>query len=138
LRVLVTRPQPQADATAQALLALGHEPILDPALVIERQAMPVVDAAAVAAVLLTSANAAASLTPALLARPIYAVGSATAEAARAAGGRDVRPGESDGAALAAQVITGVTDIKGVLLHLAAEETRPGLAEALQAAGRHYP
>jgi uroporphyrinogen-III synthase len=137
MQVLVTRPQPQADATSRALLALGHAPLLDPALVLERLPLPAIDAAAVAAILLTSANAVPSLTSALLSRPIYAVGDATAAAARAAGAKDVRAGRSDGAALAAQVIATLPVDAGELLHLAAEETRPGLAEALEGAGRRY-
>ncbi len=34
MRVLVTRPEPQAETTASRLVALGHEPVVAPMLVV--------------------------------------------------------------------------------------------------------
>jgi uroporphyrinogen-III synthase len=65
------------------------------------------DPAEVDATFLTSANAARNAGPAaggFLDRPCYAVGEATAHAAREAGFGDVRSGPSDGAALVAQAV----------------------------------
>lgn len=108
MRVLVTRPQRQGERTAQRLRELGHEPIMLPL------SEPAHDSAAAIAALtqtagrlaVTSAEAirallaqAASLAP-HLDRPLYAIGSATAEAAIAAGFTAVKPASGDGRDLA--------------------------------------
>jgi uroporphyrinogen-III synthase len=55
-RVLVTRPSPDAEATAVLVADLGFEPVLAPMLVIERLAAPKLPAR-IDAVVLTSRNA---------------------------------------------------------------------------------
>ena len=135
--VLVTRPRAQAEATAQALRALGHDPIIDSMLEIEPLPLPDLAAEGVAAVVLTSANAAPALPAALKALPVFAVGSATADAAREAGCRDVRAGSDDGRALARLVRGALPPPSGTVLHLAAEEVRDGLEAGLREAGLSY-
>jgi uroporphyrinogen-III synthase len=139
LLVLVTRPRAQAEATAVALRALGHEPLLDPMLVIEPLPPPdLTGQENIAAVVLTSANAVPALPASLKDRPVFAVGPATAEAAKAAGCRDVRAGSDDGRALAGLVSRALPPGAGaVVLHLAAEEVREGLAAGLRDAGLAY-
>lgn len=99
MKLLVTRPQHQAEATAVRLRAMGHEPIICPLLRIEPLPWqrPGGD---FDAVVLTSANALFAEIPAdLLALPAHCVGKRTAEAARRAGFRDVRlTAEGGGAA----------------------------------------
>jgi uroporphyrinogen-III synthase len=136
--VLVTRPRAQAEVTAAALRALGHEPLLDAMLEIEPLHLP--DLAGredVAAVVLTSANAVTALPASLAGLPVFAVGAATAAAARAAGCRDVRAGSDDGRALAGIVASALPPGAGAVLHLAAEEVREGLEAGLRAAGLAY-
>ncbi|WP_439532643.1 uroporphyrinogen-III synthase [Polymorphobacter sp.] len=86
-RVLLTRPQPGADATAAALLAAGHEPVVCPLMAYvpcpwsPPDAMP-------DAVLLTSAAAVRHAGPAILpfrALPALCVGAQTTRAALSAG-----------------------------------------------------
>jgi len=123
MRVLVTRPEPAASATATALAALGHDPLVAPLLVtVPRRWQP--PATPPAALLITSANAVAhggaTLAP-YRALPAFAVGEATAKALHAAGFTDVRAAGPDVAATLtvahAQRIT-------TLLHLAgANRTR---------------
>jgi len=139
LLVLVTRPRAQAEATAVALRALGHEPLLDPMLVIEPLPPPdLTGQENIAAVVLTSANAVPALPASLKDRPVFAVGPATAEAAKAAGCRDVRVGSDDGLALAGLVSRALPTWTGaVVLHLAAEEVREGLEAGLRNAGLSY-
>lgn len=94
MRLLITRPQPGADATAAAVNALGHQPVVQPLLATEAVAWAIPDALP-DAVLLTSAASvrhAGDAAAALLHLPAHAVGGATAAAARAAGWRDVREG----------------------------------------------
>jgi uroporphyrinogen-III synthase len=115
-RIWLTRSRPGAEADAAALAALaalGHDPLIDP--VLEIVPVPAtLDLAPVAAVAATSAaavRALAALTP-RRDRPLFAVGAATAAAARAAGFEQVDAGEEadgdggggDAAALAARLV----------------------------------
>lgn len=105
-RVWVTRAEPGAARTADRLTALGFTPITAPLLTLAP--LPgALDAApapaAVAALALTSPNgvgAFAPLIPHFRRHPVFAVGDATAEAARAAGFADVRSASGDIHALA--------------------------------------
>ena len=105
-RVWVTRAEPGAARTADRLTALGFTPIIAPLLTLAPlpealHAAP--DPAAVAALALTSPNgveAFAPLIPRFRDHPVFAVGDATAEAARAAGFADVRSAAGDIHALA--------------------------------------
>ncbi|APH55756.1 Uroporphyrinogen-III synthase [Granulibacter bethesdensis] len=94
--ILVTRPEPGASATARRLEELGFTPVLAPALEVRirpdalaGEALPDLQA-----VLVTSANAIPALDP-LRPLPLFAVGDATARAARAAGHQDVTSAGKD-------------------------------------------
>lgn len=96
--VLITRPAPGAAETAALVAAMGFAPVLAPMLTIH--ALPVAPLPEqIDAIVLTSRNALPGLPPALHAIPLFAVGAATAAAARTAGFADVRSAEGDGAAL---------------------------------------
>lgn len=105
-RVWVTRAEPGAARTADRLTALGFTPIVAPLLTLAPlpgalDAAP--DPAAVSVLALTSPNgveAFAPLIPRFRDHPVFAVGDATAEAARAAGFADVRSASGDIHALA--------------------------------------
>ncbi|HEX5181854.1 MAG TPA: uroporphyrinogen-III synthase [Allosphingosinicella sp.] len=100
--LLILRPQPGAEETAARARALGLDPVVAPLFATRPLAWDPPDPAGFDAVLLTSANAAREAGPALShfrALPCWAVGAATAAAARAAGFADVRTGASDGTAL---------------------------------------
>jgi uroporphyrinogen-III synthase len=86
-RIWVTRTEPQARATAARLRAMGLQPVVAP--VLEARAIDgaVIDLAGVDAIAFTSGHgvqAFAALCPSRD-RPVFAVGEATAELARAAG-----------------------------------------------------
>ena len=94
MRVLVTRPQEDAQRTAAALAARGHHVRTAPLLTIETISGADLGLASWQAVLMTSANAARAIAvhprrAELRALPVLAVGRRTAEAARAAGFADV-------------------------------------------------
>ncbi len=123
MRVLVTRPRPGGDASAARLCAAGHVAIVAPLLATEALAWTPPDPLP-PAVMLTSAAAARLFDahtpppPALQARPCFAVGAATAAAARAAGFADVREGGGNAQAL----INGIAAAGfAELLHLAGED-----------------
>jgi len=104
MRVLVTRPQPDASGTAARLQAAGHQAVVDPMLVVEP--MPaVLPEGRFDALALTSVNGARALAArpeleALRALPLYTVGRRTAEAAPQGFAR-VHVAGGDGAALVA-------------------------------------
>lgn len=86
--LVIVRPQPGADATAQAAEALGLQPIIMPLFAIEPVDWEPPDAAEYDGLLLTSANAtrqAGAGLERLRSLPAYCVGAATAEAARETG-----------------------------------------------------
>lgn len=121
-RVWITRAQPGAARTAERLTDLGFEPVVTPLLAIH----PIPDAlaaapdlATVAALAFTSPNgvaAFAALTPLLRDRPVFAVGDATAEAARAAGFADARSAAGDIHALARLIGEGWRPGDGLILN----------------------
>lgn len=97
--VLVLRPEPGATRTAERLRDLSFLPIVYPLYTVEPLPWSLPETA-LDAVLLTSANALRHGGPALasIARlPAFAVGEATAEAARAAGFKAVQTGGGDAA-----------------------------------------
>ena len=132
MRVLVTRPRQQAAATADLLRRRGHEPLVDPVLVIEPVPLPPLDVDGLAAAVVTSANAVPVLAETLRGLPLYAVGTATSAAARAAGWPVAGTAAGDGAALARLLTAELRS--GRILHLGGEDTAPGLAAGLAGSG----
>jgi len=132
--VLITRPEPGASELAAALAEEGWAPVVSPVLRPRGVAWDG-GAGAAAALAFTSAAAAraAPEDPALRALPVWAVGEATAEAARAAGFAEVRAGPSDAAALAREIAAALPPGSEVL-HLRGRHGTAGFAEALAAAG----
>ena len=103
--VLILRPEPGASESAARARALGLAPVVAPLFEVRPVAWAPPEGAA-EALLLTSANAARHGGPQLASLrhlPCYAVGEATAAAARAAGSEDVRTGPGDGAAAVAMM-----------------------------------
>lgn len=122
--LLILRPEPGAAATAARAEAAGFAVMTTPLFVVRPRDWTPPDPAMLDAVLLTSANAVRHAGPALAAftgLPAFAVGAATAEAARAAGFRLVHVGEANADSLAGQAVTAGI---GRALHLAGREHRP--------------
>jgi len=138
VRILVTRPPPDAKRTAAALRARGHEPILAPLFNIET--IPEADwgAGPWTAVLVTSANAVRAIAGhARLAElegiAAYTVGARTAGAMREAGFANVTSANGDVNDLAKLVAIQI-EPPGRLLYLAGEERSGDLAGMLRAKG----
>lgn len=107
--VLILRPQPGADRSAEKARALGLEPAVAPLFVVRSVEWRAPDPAGFDAVMLTSANALRQAGPQLrrfLHLPGYAVGETTAAAAREAGFREIATGPADAEALAAMMLEG--------------------------------
>ena len=136
MRVLVTRPEADAAPLAAALAARGHTAILEPLLAVVARPEAAVDLAGVQALALTSANGARILAERTDRRdlPVFAVGDATAAAARAAGFTEVASADGDVAALVALVASRLDPSAGAVLHPAARRPAGDLRGRLEAAG----
>lgn len=126
MKVWITRARPGADSTAARLTALGFTPVVAPLLVV-RPLPAEIDLAGVDALTFTSMNAVAAFAASSPSRdrPVFAVGDATARAAREAGFASVHSADGDLTALATLIRA---DGKGLtLLHPAAAQPAGDLA-----------
>jgi uroporphyrinogen-III synthase len=131
MRLLVTRPEPDCLRTAEALRSRGHDALVSPMLRME-PLNPEIPDRHYRGVVLTSANAARAVAAHLRANiftlPVLAVGKHTADAARAAGFRDVRSSDGDSSDLL-RLLKNEAAIGGApYLYLAGEERAADLAQ----------
>lgn len=142
MRVVVTRPEISAVRTAGRLKTMGHDPILMPLF------RPIHDLRATTealqkphcALAATSAEtlrllSAQTLRPLIDAgKPFFAVGAATADAARSLGYLNVRTGEGDGADLADLISSDFGEAQDPVLYLAGQPRAGTLEGRLQESG----
>jgi len=138
MRLLVTRPEPDGSREAALLSARGHLPVLAPLLEIDVSKAPL-PLAGTQALIATSRNAirALSLHPQrdeALKLPLFAVGDATADAARALGFGDVVTGPGRAAELGVLIARSASPERGPLLHLAGDTLAFDFNSALKAQG----
>ena len=112
MSILVTRPHPENEATADNLRARGHVVLLAPVLKFEPVAFHDESEANYSAIIVTSANAIRAVAPqlqdlGLLKLPLFAVGEHTASAAGDAGFSEVMTAKGDAAALRDLVLASV-------------------------------
>lgn len=136
MRLLLTRPRDDAAETLAALEAAGHEVLSEPLLELRPQPAALPALAGMQALLITSRNGLRAFLAVSQDRslPVYAVGPASAAAARAAGFARVRSAEGDAVALAALVRRELDPGAGPLLHPAGRETAGALSAELVATG----
>lgn len=138
MRVMVTRPREDAAGLVAALTARGHQALLEPLLTIVPRAR--VDwpqgHAQAQALLISSANGARAFArlDSRRALPVYAVGEASAAAARALGFGSVSSADGDVDDLADLVQRAVDPAGGPLLHPAASKPAGDLQGALGGKG----
>ncbi|MCR5874045.1 uroporphyrinogen-III synthase [Phenylobacterium sp. J426] len=135
-KIWITRAQPGADATAERVRALGHDAVVAPLLAVRILPNVEVDLTGVAALAFTSANGVRAFADACGERSlrVFAVGAATAQAARVAGFRSVLSADGDVEALAEGIGIRRGEIKGAVLHPGAAEPAGDLAGALEKHG----
>jgi len=136
VRLLLTRPEPDAERTAATLRAMGHDVVIAPLLRIEAVADAQIGAGPWAAVLVTSANAAPAARAGLSSLgtvPVFAAGQRTAQAMRAAGFAQVNSADGNVNDLARLVAERVTP-GARLLYLTGEARSGDLAGDLRARG----
>ncbi|MGE0724096.1 MAG: uroporphyrinogen-III synthase [Alphaproteobacteria bacterium] len=137
MRLLVTRSEPEATATAATLRSRGHEVIVDPMLEIMFEPSP--EAIAPKGLVVSSKNGVRALAswPAAKAwheLPLFAVGDETADAARAEGFAATRSASGSAEELAALVMREFPPKQGLLLNVAAAERTPTIEVRLSEAG----
>lgn len=137
MRIVVTRPQEDAERTAAALRARGHEMLIAPLLQLEPVAADL--RPNWGGVIITSANAANALAahPArdeLTKLRLFAVGRRSAEAARAVGFTDVTSAGGDVRDLVRTLVARRADEQAPLLYLAGEDRARDLIGELAARG----
>jgi uroporphyrinogen-III synthase len=119
---------------AHQLAARGDTALVEPLLSIERVPGVKPQLAGMQALVMTSANAATALSAPARRLPLFAVGEATARAARRAGCSAVFSAAGSGTDLARLIAHRCRPEDGAILHLSGADVRPGMAEELSAAG----
>lgn len=138
VRLLVTRPEPDAEETAARLVAMGHAVMLQPMLRVVFSPPPesLPDPAALIA---TSRNGIRALAAWPIAaewrgKPLFVTGEGSAATAATAGFSDVRSGGADAAALANRLLRDLDRTAGPVIYAAARDRAGALAGGLTAAG----
>jgi len=139
MRLLVTRPEPDALKLRAALEERGHQATVEPLLHVSFDNADPIDLEGVQALIATSRNGLRALKshPALAeARrlPLFAVGEATAKEARALGFEMVVTGAGTAQELVVHIVSAVDPAAGLLLHLAGDTLAGDLAGSLESHG----
>jgi uroporphyrinogen-III synthase len=135
LRIIVTRPEPDARAFADEACVAGFEPIVSPVMtIVFGAAPPALDG--VGALAFTSANGARAYAAsgAAVGLPVIAVGGLTAKEAERLGFSDLTVAGGDIESLAAAIVGAKGRFTGRVLHVAGTDRAGDLAGALRAAG----
>ena len=138
MRLLLTRPEPDAQHTAATLRERGHTVVVAPLMRIEALADAEIGVGPWAAILVTSANAAHAIAAhrrkkALESVPVFAVGERSAQAMREAGFADVSSADG-GVGDLAQLVGERMTAGSSLLYLAGAERAGDLAAKLAPRG----
>ncbi len=141
MRVLVTRPEPDASDFAKSCRAAGLDPIIAPLMRVIFSAAAV-DLSGAGALAFTSANGVRAFSKgnAEKSLPVYAVGEATAATARDLGFENVKTAKGEVESLAALIAADKAIVAGEIVHIAGSRRAGDLLAALQsqnmAATRH--
>ena len=139
MRLLVTRPMPDAARQAEKLKALGHEVFSAPMLEVQFLDAKLPPLAAIQALIATSRNALRALEAGgnmqdALKLPLFAVGKATAGLARKLGFRKIYEGPGRAEALPLLIAAHCAPGDGALMHLAGERLAYDVKGALEKQG----
>jgi uroporphyrinogen-III synthase len=136
MRILITRPQDDSEATAAHVRALGHEAVLSPLMAVTFADGPDLDLSGVQAIAATSANGvrAVARRTKVRALPLFAVGSQTAESARQSGFARVENAHGDSLALARLLEKSLEPANGAIFHATGNDAPGTLATDLQSKG----
>jgi uroporphyrinogen-III synthase len=132
-KIWITRAQPGADVTAERVRAMGHDALVAPLLEVRLLPEATVDLRGVVALAFTSANGVRAFADKSGERALtaFAVGAATALAARKAGFKSVLSANGDVLALAEGIAARRNELRGVVLHPGAFDLAGDLVGALE-------
>lgn len=133
MHVIITRPSEDAETFAREVARLGATPVLSPVMAIRPRKIAI-DLGGVSALAFTSANGVRAFSALSAERDVkvFAVGTATAEAARLAGFQDIEAAQGDVESLAALISASKPTPSA--LHLAGSERAGDLLGLLSASG----
>jgi uroporphyrinogen-III synthase len=139
MRLLVTRPQPDADKQSEKLTSLGHDVSTTPLLEVEFLDPGPLPLTGAQALIATSRNALRAVAEgkdlkAALQLPIFVVGSATANSARELGFGDIHIGPGTAEEMLPLILSECEKENGALVHLAGERMAFDLKTALEGKG----
>jgi len=139
MRLLITRPEPDALKLQAVLEDRGHEATVEPLLSVGFADVSGLELAGVQALVATSRNGVRALrSTALLPRartlPLFAVGTATAAEARALGFEMVVTGAGSARELVTHIVSVVDPAAGLIGHLAGDALAVNLKEELEPHG----
>lgn len=146
MRVLVTRPRPDAERFAERLAAQGHEVLIEPLFEIVNleDATAQIDLSDIQALLFTSANGVRAFCSAFAPRlpqdldlRVFAVGDASARTAEECGFRAIESADGDVVDLTALVTRRLDPTQGGLFHAAGSKVAGDLKGGLEAAGFRF-
>lgn len=133
MKVIITRPSPDAETFGREVARAGAAPVLSPVMAIRARKLAI-DLEGVSALAFTSANGVRAFAARSPARGLkaFAVGAATADAARQSGFAQVEAAQGDVESLAALI--SAAKPASVVLHLAGSERAGDLVGFLAARG----
>lgn len=140
MRLLVTRPEPDASELAAVLRSLGHDPVVEPLLSVEYMAGAAIEIGGATAIAATSRNGLRALAQdrqalaAAIKKPLYVVGRATEALAKSLGFSDVRSADGDAAALGILLARELGPSRGTVLHVSGLDQAGDIAGPLTSAG----
>lgn len=139
MKILVTRPEPDASRLAQRLKASGHDPVVEPLMSVDYLEGPedFPDTfKGIQAIAFTSANGVRALARCYTERhlPVFAVGDATAAAARQEGFDPVHVAAGDVSHLADDIVARLDPGAGSIVHIAGSIVAGDLQGALAGHG----
>ncbi|MFM9943270.1 MAG: uroporphyrinogen-III synthase [Hyphomicrobiaceae bacterium] len=139
MRVLITRPEPDAMKMKGIVEERGHEAVVEPLLSVSFDDCEPIDLEGVTALIATSRNGLRALREANLVQQargltVFTVGAATAEEARRMGFRTVIKGPGTATGLAPMIASVLDPSEDVLLHLAGDRVAVELARELEENG----
>jgi len=139
MRLLITRPEPDALKLQAVLEDVGHEATVDPLLNVSFEDVSRIELDGVQALVATSRNGlralrATALLPRARTLPLFTVGKATAAEARALGFEMVVTGAGTARELVTHIVSVVDPAAGLIAHLAGDTLAVNLKEELEPHG----
>lgn len=132
--IIITRPEADARDAADDIAALGYQTLCQPLMTIGAFAWQPPDWQQISAIIITSGNAVAYLDACDKTKPVFAVGTRTADKLRAAGFSLIAGAVERSSELPVLITPYVKPEAGILLHLTSHYVRDDFYMTLKAAG----